>query len=106
KLYDHIGVFDWAEVDTARPVTTQDTEDALIKVHEASRNSITYGFGFEVINRGGSIPSGTVALPNLPPVGLPANFRTSQKTFWGPRGTFQYTHNNFRGKGESVSLTG
>ena len=63
-------------------------------------------FGFEVINRGGSIPSGTVALPNLPPVGLPTNFRTSQKTFWGPRGTFQYTRNNFRGKGESISLTG
>lgn len=105
KLYNHTGVFDWAEVDPARPITTQTTEDALVKVHEASRNSMTYGFGFEVINRGGSIPSGTVALPNLPPVGLPANFKTSQTTFYGPRGTFEYTRNNVRGKEESLSFT-
>jgi len=106
KLYDTSGVFDWAEVDPKTQVTTQNTEDVLVKVHEAKKNEFTYGFGFEVINRGGSIPSGTVALPNLPPVGLPTNFKTSQKTFWGPRGTFQYTRNNFRGKGESISVTG
>ena len=67
---------------------------------------MTYGFGFEVINRGGSIPSGTVALPNLPPVGLPSNFTTSETTYYGPRGSFQYTLNNVRGKGESLSATG
>jgi len=105
KLYDHTGVFDWAQVDPKRQITTQTTEDVLVKVHEAQRNSITYGFGFEVINRGGSIPGGTVALPNLPPIGLPSNFTTSQKTFYGPRGTFQYTRNNIRGKGETLSLT-
>jgi outer membrane protein assembly factor BamA len=105
KLYDHTGVFDWAEVDLKRPITTQNVEDVLVKVHEAKRNELTYGFGFEVINRGGSIPSGTVALPNLPPVGLPANFKTSQATFYGPRGTFQYTRNNVRGKAESFSFT-
>ena len=105
KLYDHTGVFDWAEVDPKRQITTQDTEDVLVKVHEAPRNSLTYGIGFEVINRGGSIPSGTVALPHLPPVGLPTNFTTSQKTFWGPRGTFEYTRNDVRGKGESLSFT-
>lgn len=106
KLYEHTGVFDWAEVDTKREVTTQTNEDVLVKVHEAKKNTFTYGFGFEVINRGGSIPSGTVALPNLPPVGLPSNFTTSQVTFYGPRGTAQYTRNNFRGKGESISFTG
>lgn len=105
KLYDHTGVFDWAELDPKRQITTQTTEDVLVKVHEAPRNSLTYGIGFEVINRGGSIPSGTVALPNLPPVGLPSNFTTSQKTFWGPRGTFEYTRSNLRGKGESLSFT-
>lgn len=105
KLYDHVGVFDWAEVDLKRPITTQNVEDVLVKVHEAKRNTIQYGLGFEVINRGGSIPSGTVALPNLPPVGLPANFKTSQTTFYGPRGTFEYTRNNIRGKAESFSLT-
>jgi outer membrane protein insertion porin family len=86
-------------------VTTQSREDVLIKVHEAKRNEFTYGIGFEVINRGGSLPSGTVALPSLPPVGLPSNFTTSQKTFYGPRGTAQYTRNNIYGKGDSLSLT-
>jgi outer membrane protein assembly factor BamA len=106
KLYDHAGVFDWAEVDPKRQITTQAAEDVAVRVHEAKRNEITYGFGFEVINRGGSIPSGTVALPNLPPVGLPPNFTTSQVTFYGPRGTFQYTRNNVGGKGASLSFTG
>jgi outer membrane protein assembly factor BamA len=105
-LYNHTGVFDWAEVDPRRQITTQSKEDVLVKVHEAKRNSLTYGFGFEVINRGGSVPSGTVALPNLPPVGLPSNFTTSQTTYYGPRGTVQYTRNNLRGKGESLSFTG
>ncbi len=106
QLYNHTGVFDWAEVDPRRQITTQTKEDVLVKVHEAKKNTMTYGFGFEVVNRGGSIPSGTVALPNLPPIGLPSNFTTSQKTFYGPRGTFQFTRNNVRGKGESLSFTG
>lgn len=105
NLYNNAGVFDWAEVDPKSRITTQTTEDVLVKVHEAKRNQITYGFGFELINRGGSIPSGTVALPNLPPIGLPSSFRTSEKTYYGPRGTFEYTRNNIHGKGESASLT-
>ena len=106
RLYDHTGVFDWAEVDPKQQISTQTKEDVVVKVHEAQRNQITYGFGFEVIDRGGSIPSGTVALPGLPPIGLPSSFTTSEKTYYGPRGTFQYTRNNFRGKGESLSFTG
>lgn len=105
ELYSHTGVFDWAEIDPKRPVTTQSREDVLVKVHEARQNEFTYGIGFELINRGGSLPSGTVALPSLPPVGLPSNFTTSQKTFYGPRGTAQYTRNNIYGKGDSLSLT-
>jgi outer membrane protein insertion porin family len=93
-------------VDPERNITTQTTENVLVKVHEAKRNTLTYGIGFELINRGGSIPGGTVALPNLPPVGLPSNFTTSQATFYGPRGSIQYTRNNVRGKGESLSATG
>jgi outer membrane protein assembly factor BamA len=106
NLYNHTGVFDWAEVDPKRRITTQTKEEVMVKVHEAKRNEMTYGFGFEVINRGGSVPSGTVALPNLPPVGLPSNFTISQKTFYGPRGTFEYTRNNLGGKGNSLSFTG
>ena len=90
RLYS-LGIFDWAEIDPRRQITTQTEEDVLVKLHEAQQNDIKYGFGFEVVNRGGSIPSGTIALPGLPPVGLPSNFETSQKTFWGPRGTFQYS---------------
>lgn len=106
RLYEHIGVFDWAEVDPKRQITTQTQEDVLVKVHEGKKNQMTYGFGFEIINRGGSVPSGSVALPNLPTIGLPDTFTTNQKTFYGPRGTFQYTRNNLRGKGESLSFTG
>ena len=104
RLYK-VGVFDWAEVDPRRDVTTQHQEDVLIKVHEAKPNTLTYGFGFDVINRGGSVPSGTVTVPGIPPTALPQNFRTSQKTFWGPRGTLEYTRNNLRGKAESLTFS-
>jgi len=104
RLYT-LGVFDWAEIDPRRQITTQNQEDVLVKVHEAKRNEITYGFGFEVINRGGSVPSGTVALPGLPPIGLPSTFATSEQTFWGPRGTFEYSRRNLRGLGETFSLS-
>jgi outer membrane protein assembly factor BamA len=103
RLYN-LGIFDWAEVDPRERITTQTNEDVLIKVHEAKQNSITYGFGFEVINRGGSVPSGTVAVPGIPPVGLPQGFRTSQKTFWGPRGSVEYTRSNLRGRAETLTL--
>jgi len=103
QLYT-LGIFDWAQIDPRRQITTQDQEDVLVKVHESRRNEIRYGFGFEVINRGGSVPGGTVAVPGLPPVGLPSSFKTSEKTFWGPKGTFQYTRRNFRGLGETISL--
>ena len=97
-------IFDWAEVSPRRQITTQSNEDVLVKVHEARRRTLTYGFGFEVINRGGSLPSGTVAVPGLPPVGLGSNFQASQKTFWGPRGSVEYTRRNIRGRAETLSL--
>lgn len=103
RLYT-LGIFDWAQIDPRRQITTQTTEDVLVKLHENRKNEIRYGFGFEVIKRGGSIPSGTAALPGLPPVGLPSTFKSSEKTFWGPRGTFQYTRHNFRGLGESLTF--
>lgn len=105
RLYT-TGIYDWAEISPRQRITTQHQENVLVKVHEAKRNAITYGFGFEVINRGGSVPSGTVALPGLPPVGLPSKFKTSQKTFWGPRGSFEYTRTDLRGQGESFTISG
>jgi outer membrane protein insertion porin family len=100
-----VGVFDWAEVDPRRDITTQHQEDVIVKVHEAKPNTLTYGFGFDVINRGGSVPSGTVAVPGIPPAALPKDFRTSEKTFWGPRGTIEYTRNNLFGKAESLTFS-
>lgn len=66
RLYA-LGPFDWAEVNLRQPIAAQSKEDVTIKVHESKRNTVTVGFGFEVINRGGSVPSGTVAVPGLPP---------------------------------------
>ena len=103
-LYN-LGVFDWAEVSPMRPITDQNHENVVVKVHEGKRNSIVYGFGFQVVNRGGSVPSGTVVVPGIPPVGLPPNFRTSEKTFWGPDGTFEYTRRNLRGRAESFTIS-
>ena len=103
-LYN-LGIFDWAEVDPKRAITDQHDEDVVVKVHESKRNSIVYGFGFQVVNRGGSVPSGTVAVPGIPPVGLPKNFITSEKTFWGPEGTFEYTRRNVRGRAESYTFS-
>ena len=103
RLYN-LGIFDWAEIDPRRQITTQRQEDILVKVHEAKQNEIRYGIGFEVINRGGNIPGGTVAIPGVPPVGLPSTFKTSERTFWGPRGTFQYERKNFRGLGETITI--
>jgi outer membrane protein assembly factor BamA len=105
RLYA-LGPFDWAEVNLRRPIATQSQEAVTIKVHESKRNTITTGFGFEVINRGGSVPSGTVAVPGLPPVGLPSNFQTSEKTFYGPRGSIEYTRHNLRGVAESFTASG
>jgi outer membrane protein insertion porin family len=104
RLYT-LGVFDWAEIDPRRTITTQSQEDVLVKVHEAKKNEINYGFGFEVVNRGGSVPGGTVALPGLPPVGLPAKFKTSEKRFWGPRGSFQYTRKDLFGRAETLNFS-
>src|ERR1044071_501720 len=49
RLYT-LNIFDWAQIDPRRQITTQTEEDVLVKVHEAKENEIKYGFGFEVIN--------------------------------------------------------
>jgi outer membrane protein insertion porin family len=98
------GIFDWTEVETRRPVTDQTAEDVIVKVHEARRNSLTYGFGFEMTNRGGSVPTGTIAVPGLPAVGVSSQFQVSQRTFKGPRASIFYTRSNVLGKAETITL--
>jgi outer membrane protein insertion porin family len=103
RLYD-LNIFDWASVGPRRPITDQTEEASVVKVHEAKRNEITYGFGFEVSHRGGNVPSGTIAVPGGPPVQLGGNkVAPSQSTFASPRGSIEFNRRNMRGLGETFS---
>jgi outer membrane protein assembly factor BamA len=105
QLYD-LNIFDWSSVGPRKPITNQTEETAVVKVHEAKRNEITYGFGFEVSHRGGSVPAGTVAVPGLPPVQLGSNqIASSQSTFASPRGSIAFNRRNVRGLGETASAS-
>ncbi len=106
RLYD-LGIFDWSSVGPSKPITDQTDESALVKVHEAKRNELTYGFGFEISHRGGNIPTGTVALPGGGgSIGLNGyQIAPSQSTFASPRGTLQFTRHNMRGLGETASAS-
>lgn len=105
RLYD-LNIFDWSSVGPRRPITDQTEEEALVKVHEAKRNEIIYGFGFEVSHRGGNIPSGTVAVPGLPTISLGKNkLAPSQSTFASPRGSVEFNRRNMRGLGETASAS-
>lgn len=105
QLYD-LSIFDWASVGPKKPITDQTQEDALVKVHEAKRNDIVYGFGFEVSHRGGSIPTGTVAVPGLPPVQLGQyQIAPSQSTFASPQGSIEINRRNMRGLAETASAS-
>ncbi len=101
-----LGVFDWESVNSRSPITDQTNADVLVKVHEAGRNEISYGFGLEVTRRGGNVPAGTIALPGLPPItsGVP-NFTAAEKTFVSPRGSITFTRYNLRGLAESASAS-
>ena len=100
-LYN-VGIFEWASISPLRPIEDQTREEVLIKVHESSRNTVDVSGGLEVIPRGGNVPVGAVALPGLPQLSLGNKFTTSQKSFFGPRGTFQYGRHNLRGRAESA----
>jgi outer membrane protein assembly factor BamA len=105
RLYD-LNIFDWSSVGPRKPITDQDEETALVKVHEMKRNEIVYGFGFEVSHRGGNVPSGTVAVPGLPTINLGSNqIAPSQSTFASPRGSVQFNRRNMRGLGETLSAS-
>ncbi len=106
KLYD-LNVFDWSSVGPRKPISDQTDETALVKVHEAKRNEITYGFGFEVSHRGGNVPTGTVALPGGGgTIGLNGyQIAPSQSTFASPRGLVEFTRRNMRGLAETASAS-
>ncbi|GAC1701328.1 MAG: hypothetical protein NVS9B4_04390 [Candidatus Acidiferrum sp.] len=106
RLYN-LGVLDWASVAPRRTITDQSEETVLVKTHEAKRNTLAYGFGFEWSRRAG-LPSGTVAVPGLPPTSL-GNFNAAtahEKAYPSPRGSVEYTRRNMRGLGETGSISG
>ena len=103
-LYN-LGVFDWANVSPRRPITHQTDEDVVVRVHEAKRNSISYGVGFESTPRSGSLSTGVLVLPGLPTVGLPSNFTILEKTIISPVGSISYSRLNLRGRAETVSVS-
>ena len=103
RLYD-LNIFDWSSVGPRKPITDQSEEDTLVEVHETQRNEITYGFGFEVSHRGGNVPTGTVAVPGLPTIGIGNNqIAPSQATYASPLGSIEFTRRNMRGLGETAS---
>lgn len=104
KLYN-LGDFDWAEVSPRKPITDQTQEQVLVKVHEASRNSLSYGLGFESTSRSGSLSSGVISLPGLPTVGLPSNFTVIEKSIFSPLGSIEYSRRDMRGLGETGSVS-
>ena len=99
-----LGIFDWASVRPLRPITTQTEEEVLVKVHESKQTAVIFGGGLEVIPRSGNIPVGTVVIPGIPPIGLGSKFKTSQASFFGPRGSFQIDRHNLRGRAETASI--
>jgi len=105
RLYN-LGTFDWVNVSPRRPVSNQTQEDVLVKVHDAKRNSVSYGVGFEGTPRGGSLSSsGLVALPGLPTVGLPQKFKIIEKTIVSPLVSGEYSRLNLRGRAETASIS-
>jgi outer membrane protein assembly factor BamA len=98
------GVFDWASVAAVGTTAAQDQQQVLIRVHESRRNGMDIGGGLEIIPRSGNIPVGSVIVPGLPPVSLGNKFSVSQKSFIGPRGTFQFSRHNIRGRAETASI--
>ena len=104
-LYD-LNIFDWSSVGPRKPITDQTEETTLVKVHEAKRNEIVYGFGFEISHRGGNVPSGTVAVPGLPTISLGKyQLAPSQATYASPRGYIEFNRHNMRGLGETASAS-
>jgi outer membrane protein insertion porin family len=105
NLYD-LGIFDWSSVGPRKQITTQREEEALVKVHESKRNSITYGLGMEISRRGGNVPTGSVAVPGLPTIGLHgATILPSENTFVSPRGSIEFTRRNMRGLAQTGAVS-
>ncbi len=102
-LYN-LGIFDWASVQALRPISNQTQEQVLIKVHESKLNTLDFGAGVEIIPRSGNIPINSVVVPGIPPISLGNKFTASQKSFVGPRFSFDYGRHNVLGRAETATV--
>jgi outer membrane protein insertion porin family len=102
-LYD-LGIFDWASVEPLRPIVDQTSEEVLVKVHESALNTMDIGGGIEVLPRDANIPVNAVAVPGLPPITVGNKFSVSQKSYFGPRFTFDWTRHDLRGRAETATI--
>jgi outer membrane protein assembly factor BamA len=101
----NLGIFDWDNVSPRKAVTDQSAEDVLVRVHEAQRNTIRYGVGFESTPRSGSLSTGVLILPGLPTTTLPKGFTVNEKTIISPLGSIEYSRLNMRGRAETASVS-
>jgi outer membrane protein assembly factor BamA len=104
SLYN-FGIFDSASIDPRTPITDQTTEQVLVRVHEEQRNSLAYGLGVLYTPVTGSLSSGIVALPGLPTLGVPNNFKVIEKTVFSPLGSLEYSRLNMFGRAETASAS-
>ena len=104
SLYS-LGIFDWVSVAPRRPITDQPSEEVQVKVHEAKRNSVTYGLGLLYTPVAGSLSSGIVALPGLPTLALPSSFKIIEKNVFSPLGSIEYSRLNLLGRAETASVS-
>ena len=102
QLYG-LNIFDWSSVRPSRPIVDQTEESMLVTVHEAKRNEVSYGLGFELSHRAGNAPAGSVPVPGLPPIDLKNHeVVASQATYAGPRGSIEFSRKNMRGLAETA----
>jgi outer membrane protein insertion porin family len=102
-LYD-LGIFDSATVGPLRPIVDQTSEQVLVRVHESPLNSMDIGGGIEIIPRDGSLPANAVAVPGIPPISLGDKFTVSQKSYVGPRFSFDFARHDIRGRAETATI--
>lgn len=103
-LYN-LDIFDWASVKPLEPTVNQAEGELLVKVHESKLYTMDIGGGIEIIPRSANIPVGEVALPGLPVIGLGSKFTVTQKSFFGPRGSFSLARHDLFGRAETATIS-
>lgn len=98
KLYS-LGIFEQVQIVPRQPITDQKSESLVVKVREAKRYSLSYSLGFEANRRPRTVPAGGSII-----AGSLLNARVDDRTFLGPRATFDLSRRNMRGLGETATL--